>query len=189
MTARRVSCSILFLLLSDGRRLASAATGERTVDLTATDGTKLKGTYFSAGKAGPGVLLLHQCNRQRKVWDALAQQLSAAGLNVFTFDYRGFGESGGTPEGKLTPAEIGKQRGEVARRYRGGVSIPGVAARREQGCDRCGRSQLRRGQFGSDRDPPSRGEVAGAALGTDRPQWATVSAQLHERARILRGRR
>ena len=97
MAARRISCSILFLLFLSA--LAAAADAQRTVDLTATDGTKLKGTYYSAGKGGPGVLLLHQCNRQRKVWDALAQKLSAAGLNVLTFDYRGFGESGGVPEG------------------------------------------------------------------------------------------
>ena len=76
------------------------------------------------------MLLLHQCNRQRKVWDGLAQQLSAAGLNVLTFDYRGFGESGGRPEAQADPAEIGKQRAkwpddiEVAYQYL--VSQPGV---------------------------------------------------------------
>ena len=55
----------------------------------------LKATYFNSGKPGPGVLLLHQCNRQRKVWDGLAQQLAAAGIQVLTLDLRGFGESGG----------------------------------------------------------------------------------------------
>src|SRR5579862_8708747 len=74
--------------------------GQRAVDLTASDGTKLKATYFDAGKPGPGVLLLHQCNRDRKVWDGLAIQLSGAGLNVLTIDNRGFGESGGTPHDK-----------------------------------------------------------------------------------------
>ena len=43
----------------------SAWSAERVVDLTAGDGTKLKATYFAAAKPGPGVLLLHQCNRQR----------------------------------------------------------------------------------------------------------------------------
>ncbi len=81
---------------------------ERVVDLTAADGTKLKATYFDAGKPGPGVLLLHQCNRQRKVWDGLATQLSGAGINVLTLDNRGFGESGGTPHDKLSPADEAK---------------------------------------------------------------------------------
>lgn len=33
---------------------------ERVADLTASDRTKLKATYFGAAKPGPGVLLLHQ---------------------------------------------------------------------------------------------------------------------------------
>src|SRR3984893_5259269 len=81
----------------------SAWSAERVVDLTAADGTKLKASYFAAAKPGPGVLLLHQCNRQRKVWDSLAQQLAQAGINVLTLDYRGFGESAGDPFDKLPP--------------------------------------------------------------------------------------
>lgn len=96
-----VSTFLLFALTCT----ASAMSAERTVDLTAADGTKLKATYFAAGKPGPGVLLLHQCNRQRKVWDGLAQQLAAAGINVLTFDQRGFGESGGDPFDKLSPEQ------------------------------------------------------------------------------------
>jgi dienelactone hydrolase len=76
------------------------------VDLTSSDGTRLKATFFPAAKPGPGVLLLHQCNRQRKVWDALALKLAASGLNVLTVDFRGFGESAGTPLDKLTPEQI-----------------------------------------------------------------------------------
>src|SRR5436309_6848046 len=85
---------------------------QRVVDLTAQDGTKLKATYFGAGKPGPGVLLLHQCNRQRKVWDALAQQLAAAGINVLTLDYRGFGESGGDRFDKLPQEKAAQVIGE-----------------------------------------------------------------------------
>jgi dienelactone hydrolase len=81
---------------------------QRVVDLTAADGTKLKASYFDAGKPGPGVLLLHQCNMERKVWDGLAEQLAAAGINVLTLDNRGFGESGGTPHDKLTPEREGQ---------------------------------------------------------------------------------
>ena len=74
----------------------------RVVDLRAPDGVLLKGTYFPSGKPGPGVLLLHQCNQQRKLWDVLGERLAALGVNVLTIDYRGFGESGGTPHDKLT---------------------------------------------------------------------------------------
>jgi dienelactone hydrolase len=90
-----------------------AMCAEHVVDLTAADGTKLKATYFDAGKPGPGVLLLHQCNRQRKVWDGLALQLSGAGINVLTLDNRGFGESGGERFEKNAPqveAQIEKEK-------------------------------------------------------------------------------
>jgi dienelactone hydrolase len=79
---------------------------QRIVDLTAGDGIKLKASYFSAGKPGPAVLLLHQCDHDRKIWDGLAQQLAAAGINVLTMDLRGFGDSGDTPHhGKTGPIE------------------------------------------------------------------------------------
>ena len=47
----------------------------RDVDLKSGDGTILKGTYFAAGKPGPGVLLFHQSNRTRKSWDELAARI------------------------------------------------------------------------------------------------------------------
>jgi len=96
-------CSLLVAFLSSNCFAQQPAS--RVVDLSAADGTKLKATYFGASKPGPGVLLLHQCNRQRKIWDGLAQQLASAGLNVLTLDLRGFGESGGTPIDKATPQE------------------------------------------------------------------------------------
>ena len=114
---RRLAALLFPALLSVLTSLALAQSAERVVDLTATDGTKLKATYFGAAKPGPGVLLLHQCNRQRKVWDGLARQLASAGINVLTFDYRSFGESGGAPFDKLTP----QQQAEVFQKFPGDV--------------------------------------------------------------------
>lgn len=71
MIWRNAFRSLILFLISFSSFLCLAETSQRTADLTAPDGLKLKATYFSAGKAGPGVLLLHQCNRQRKVWDGL----------------------------------------------------------------------------------------------------------------------
>jgi pimeloyl-ACP methyl ester carboxylesterase len=77
------------------------------VDLKSADGTPLKGTYFAAAKPGPGVLLLHQSNRDRKSWDGEAAQLAAAGLNTLTLDLRGFGESGGARgDSKRMPEDV-----------------------------------------------------------------------------------
>jgi len=99
-------CLMVFVfLLGQGSAAAQQTAATRTVTLTAEDGTILKASYFAAAKPGPGVLLLHQCNRQRKVWDVLAERLASSGVNVLTLDYRGFGESGGTPNDKLAPPE------------------------------------------------------------------------------------
>jgi dienelactone hydrolase len=107
MMARRVSSRVLAVVLFALTGVAPVLRAQRIVDLTASDGTKLKASFFAAGKQGPGVLLLHQCNvRGRKFWDGLAQQLAAAGINVLTLDYRGYGESGGEPFDKLPPAEM-----------------------------------------------------------------------------------
>jgi dienelactone hydrolase len=103
----RTLCKTLFVLLLNTFAVsAQQAPAPRVVDLTAPDGLKLKGTFSAAATSGPGVLLLHQCNRQRKVWDDLATRMTAAGMNVMTVDLRGYGDSEGTPIDKLTPEEI-----------------------------------------------------------------------------------
>src|SRR5437773_1019561 len=89
---------------------AQPAPASRDFSLTASDGTVLKGTYFAAGKPGPGVMLLHQCNQDRKSWEGLAERLTARGMNVLTLDYRGFGESGGPRFATLNAEENRKVR-------------------------------------------------------------------------------
>src|SRR5271170_3991607 len=74
----------------------SAEVQKKDVDIKAPDGVNLKATYFSAGRTGPAMLLLHQCNMDRHAWDGLAADLATNGFNVLTIDNRGFGESGGS---------------------------------------------------------------------------------------------
>jgi formylglycine-generating enzyme required for sulfatase activity/dienelactone hydrolase len=112
--ARRPSRAWLLLLWVAAASSAQAQPSPeppavRIVDLRASDGIRLRASYFAAGKPGPGVLLLHQINRQRKVWDDLARQLAAAGINVLTLDMRGFGESGGIPYDQPAAAEQRKK--------------------------------------------------------------------------------
>src|SRR5574340_1112639 len=90
----RLLASLLLFLISLPA-FAATIPAPRDVDITAPDGIKLKATYYAAAKPGPGVLLLHMCNSNRKAWDPVASQLSAAGINALTLDYRGYGESGG----------------------------------------------------------------------------------------------
>jgi dienelactone hydrolase len=82
----------------------------RVVDITGADGVILKGTLFAAPTSGPAVLLLHQCDDQRKVWDALGTRLAGAGITALSVDYRGYGESGGTRYDKLSNAELAEQQ-------------------------------------------------------------------------------
>jgi dienelactone hydrolase len=124
---------LVALLILAVNCVAQQVPAPRVVDLTATDGTKLKATFFPAGKPGPGVLLLHQCNQQRKGWDGLATQLAAAGISVLTLDYRGYGDSEGKAPKDLPPAEGAKVLnekwpGDVDVAYRYLVSQPGVNA-------------------------------------------------------------
>jgi pimeloyl-ACP methyl ester carboxylesterase len=93
---------LLFLLAVGLVAQAQSLPAPRVVDLKAPDSTPLKATYFAAAKPGPGVLLLHQSNRDRKSWDSVARQLASVGINTLTLDMRGHGESGGTPSDKLT---------------------------------------------------------------------------------------
>jgi alpha/beta superfamily hydrolase len=67
------------------------------VDIVTPDFVVLKASYFSPGKSGPGILLLHQCNMDRHAWDTLTPDLVRAGFHVLTFDQRGFGDTAGGP--------------------------------------------------------------------------------------------
>src|SRR5215467_1026890 len=120
------------ILLCATSSAAQQPPAPQVVDLTAPDGLKLKGTFFAAATPGPGMLLLHQCNQQRKVWDDLAKRMAAAGMNVMTVDLRGYGDSQGTPIDKLTPEQINvvfreKMPLDVETAYKFLVSQPNVS--------------------------------------------------------------
>ena len=80
----------LLLLLS-----VSASAGQ--VTLTAEDGFKLYGNYFSPMAAEtadtPGILMLHQCNGERSMYDELGKKLAEQGIHAFSLDIRMYGDS------------------------------------------------------------------------------------------------
>ncbi|HEY4229152.1 MAG TPA: MBL fold metallo-hydrolase [Thermoanaerobaculia bacterium] len=96
--------------------LAPSSPGARVVALEAPDGTALEASDFAppSGRPGPGVLLLHQGNRDRKSWEDAATRLAAAGIHAVTVDLRGFGGSGGTPHARWTSAERSAARKATA---------------------------------------------------------------------------
>jgi dienelactone hydrolase len=109
---RILSASFFATLVLAATCAAQQIPAPRVVDLTAPDGATLKATYFGSGLPGPGILLLHQCNRQRKVWDDLAERLAASGLNVLTVDFRGYGESSGKRLDQASPQEADQMEKE-----------------------------------------------------------------------------
>jgi dienelactone hydrolase len=87
-------CSLASVLpvMPDAQGKAPAT---QVVDIKAAGGVTLKATYFSAGRPGPAILLLHACNKDRSSWTGLATDAAANGFHVLALDFRGFGESGG----------------------------------------------------------------------------------------------
>lgn len=75
---------------------AIAGTSGKTVRFQSADGFILKGKFFSKGMSGPGILLLHQCDRKPGAstgYDRLAGLLADQGFHVLILDFRSYGES------------------------------------------------------------------------------------------------
>jgi len=107
----RAAIVVGVVLLSAGVRAE-----QRDVTFNAADGFTLQGTFYSAPKGGPGILLLHQCNADRRSYDQLALMLNNAGYNVLSFDFRGFGGSRGgqyTDFSSQRQAVVDKMPGDV----------------------------------------------------------------------------
>ena len=68
---------------------------KKEVTIKSDDGFELKGSLYTPSRSGPGILLLHQCNADRQIYDTLATMLSTAGYSALTLDFRGFGGSKG----------------------------------------------------------------------------------------------
>jgi len=137
-----VAAALTLLLAGAGNAAADSVTGTPAV-LAAPDGAKLAATYYSGGKPGPGILLCHQCNMDRKSWNGLAEKLAKAGFHVLTIDYRGFGESAGARHNDLPNAERARLvtqvwPGDLDVAYRYLAAQPGVTGVTGAGGASCG---------------------------------------------------
>jgi dienelactone hydrolase len=101
--------SILAITILSGGLGAAAQSQKTDVTIKAPDGVNLKATYFSSGRFGAALLLLHQCNMDRHAWDGIANDAANAGMHVLTLDFRGYGESGGQ---KLSGADAQRAQQE-----------------------------------------------------------------------------
>ena len=98
---RTLFVAVLAVLAGAGDSLAQAAA--RDLDVMAEDGARLRATYWSPGRPGPGMVLLHQCNMDRRAWTELGAALAARGVHVLAIDYRGYGD---TPRGNQRDSDV-----------------------------------------------------------------------------------
>ena len=85
---------------------AGLAQGEGHSEVTyqTTDGVTLNGNWY--GKGGTVVVLAHMRPDTQKDWTFFAEKLAAKGYRAFTFDFRGYGESGGGKNYRAVVADL-----------------------------------------------------------------------------------
>ncbi len=87
--------------------------GETFQFQSTADGQTMKGhLYANAGPKRKVVILAHGDSEDQAAWTAFAQELQARGIAAVTFDFRGYGETGGTKD----PSKLGADL-DVAVRY------------------------------------------------------------------------
>lgn len=111
----------------------ASADGGMAVKMEADDGFVLEASYYDPGKPGPGVLLLHQCNADRTMWDGIAERLKSTGLHVLSLDYRGYG---GSKRGKVDIDTASRdQRRELGTFARADIETALAYLQRRKGVD------------------------------------------------------
>ena len=63
------------------------------ISIETEDGARLAATLRRGSPADPAVLLLHQCDGDRSMYEGLAAELAARGVQTLAIDFRGLGES------------------------------------------------------------------------------------------------
>jgi len=103
----------------------------RAVSFTTEDGVTLGGHVFGSGQEG--VVLAHMYPADQTSWYATAERLAQEGYLVLTFDFRGYGESGGEKQIDLIDRDVSAAitaiRGEgAAEVVLAGASMGGTAS-------------------------------------------------------------
>ena len=101
------------------------------VTFTTSDGVVLSGRLYGTGTTG--VVLAHMYPADQSSWASFAERLASKGYAALTFDFRGYGRSGGTKEIGLIDrdmmAALGFLQGHGAERvFLIGASMGGTAS-------------------------------------------------------------
>lgn len=115
---------VLFAIALLPLMLPQSAGQRNEVDVTAADGVKLRGTYTSPGRPGPGIVLFHQCDMLRGAWTSMAAALAERGVHALAIDYRGMGDN------KAVPNDYGQRASDADAVLAALAAMPGVDANR-----------------------------------------------------------
>ena len=81
-------------ILSAALFTLTASSQATDLTLTTDAGFTLKASFYQSNeKSDRAVLLLHQCNYNRTMYNDIGQQLSDKGIHALSLDFRGFGGS------------------------------------------------------------------------------------------------
>jgi dienelactone hydrolase len=79
----------------------TASSQANDLTLITDQGFELKASYYQSNQTNDrAVLLLHQCNYNRTMYNDIGQQLADKGIHALSLDFRGYGESA---KGEFTP--------------------------------------------------------------------------------------
>lgn len=99
--------------------------GSRPISFATEDGVQLQGRIF--GKGQTGVVLAHMFPADQTSWWEFAQALAAKGYTALTFDFRGYGDSGGPKEIRLIDLDVEAALEYLGKRGASGVYLIGAS--------------------------------------------------------------
>ena len=141
--AARACAPAALLAFVAGAPAMAAGQGAQIVDIKAPDGIVIKGSFHAGVKPGPGLLLMHACNRDRSSWDGLARGGIAQGFtcsrSTFAASARAAGRASRTSSSSRATVEPA-----LAWRRRRRVCVAVGADGRRQDAHRRRRRELRR---------------------------------------------
>ena len=98
-----ISC-LLFVGCASDRAPMPTPDGASSIGFTTGDGVELKGKLF--GEGDTGVVLAHMFASDQTGWWEFGQVLADEGYIALSFDFRGYGESGGSKDINLIDVDI-----------------------------------------------------------------------------------
>jgi pimeloyl-ACP methyl ester carboxylesterase len=98
---------------------------ESAVRFETSDGRTLTGRLFGSGRVG--VTLAHMFPADARSWYPAARQIAKAGYMALAFNFRGYGDSGGTKQIAKGPVDVQAAKGYLERRGAQDVAYVGAS--------------------------------------------------------------